>query len=58
MLTDVGSGHSLGGKLGPRDWALCDVAISSCGVCFMPHSGEVVELRFYPSLSGFCLVVN
>ena len=53
MLTDVSSGHSLGGKLGPRDWALCDVAISSCGVCFVPHSGEVVELRFYPSLSDF-----
>lgn len=51
MLTDVSSGHFLGGKVGPRDWALYDVAVCSCGVWFMPHSGEVVELRFYPSLS-------
>ena len=41
------------GKLSSRDWVICDLLICNLGTCAALHSWEVIELRFYSSLSYF-----
>lgn len=41
------------GKVSPIDWVIYNLLICNIGTCAALHSWDVVELRFYLSLSYF-----